>query len=78
MIKDVSEVGEEMKKQEQMVAGQLPQGLQSHIQNLIAEAMQGKFGQIELSAGMGKGGDPIKIRMLVFPDAILMETKEEK
>lgn len=71
-MKDVSDIGEAMKKQvDAMKLPELPQGMQQDISRMIAGALMGQFGQLQIA--VGKDGDETgarKVRLLIYPDEI--------
>lgn len=73
-IKDVSEISDAMKKQmEAQTMPGLPMALQMDIQKIMADALQGKFGQLKIAIGTIGKDETISVRMLIFPDAIMSD-----
>lgn len=83
-MKDVSEIGDAMKQQEakaaleQIKLPMLPAQMQQDISKMIAGALMGQFGQLQIA--IGKEGDEVgsrKVRLLIFPDEIKSKMPEK-
>lgn len=80
-MKDVTEIGAAMEKQASAKIGELmkaqastglPLPLAQDVQNMIAGALRGEFGQLLVAVGTtNDGGKARHVRLLVFPDEII-------
>lgn len=82
-MKPVSEIGDAMKKQamDAAIAGiklpELPISMQHDISKMIAGALMGQFGQLQIAIGKdGEEAGSRKVRLLIFPDEILSKMPE--